>query len=340
MGIMWYGLFTIVTTLSCLFTDRINIIMTLANTFLYIIVFTFLIKSKESVYFFFFSMCTIGLGLFTFLLFKYYSILGFGRLGNYMEGTTYESSILFSYVIIAVLCSTFVFMSINRTKILNIVAIICIAVSFTIAIFNGAKKGYMMPITYMLLYTFLKDRQNFFRLVFKMSLVIILIAIVWYTLKDVELLQRYFVNRIEGMIVAFTQGSNFDEDGSTSERLSYIPIALSAFADNPLFGMGGIGEAVPYFLHKIRVSHPHNDFLYMLASGGIILFAIFYWFPFSVLRKAYKTITIDPTIIGMLTLTATLLFNNFNSSTYNIPIINIFYVIVSQYVYYNIVYEK
>lgn len=331
LSIWWYGIFTFISSLSFIYYDSPQVVLTLANTFLYIVIFSYLIKSKCSIFVFFLSFTVLGLFLFLYILIRYGDILGHGRLGDYMVGTTYSSSILFSYYIISIICSALICLSQHSQKLFKLVAILCIILGFIIAIFNGAKKGYLMPIIFIFIYTFLKYRNDFLKLIFRLGLIIIVIALIWDYIKDIELLQRYFVRRIEAMFSVFSGGLSADSEGSTSDRISYIPIAFDAFTNNPLFGMGGLGNSIIYFNEKIGVTHPHNDILNILAAGGISLFAIFYWFPIYTLNKCYEAIKKESSFIYMFSLIAMLLINNLNSMTYNIPVINIFYVIAYKY---------
>ena len=109
--------------------------------------------------------------------------------------------------------------------------------------------------------------------------------------------------------------------------------------DSPIWGMGGLGYSTTYFLQTIGVSHPHNDFLNLLAAGGILLFIIYYWLPFKLLGKCCFNVSYKEMAI-MLALVSTLLFNNLNSSTFNIPVINVFYIVIYKYLVYIKLYSK
>lgn len=339
-GIKWYGLFAFVSIFSYLLNNKIPTIYTICNALLYITVFSLIMANMKCIKKAFIAFSFIGLLLFVYIYLKFHSLFGYGRLGDYMEGTTYESSIQFSYYIIAILCSSFVvaFME-NVKRCIKIIAVISIVVGFLIAIFNGAKKGYITPLFFVIIYTFIKNRKNAFKLCLYTSVIILILWIIWDYLKDIDILQKYFINRIESMFAAFVSGSGADADGSTSERISYIPVALDAFMDSPIWGMGGLGYSTSYFLQTIGVSHPHNDFLNLLAAGGILLFIIYYWLPFKLLGKCCFNVNYKEMAI-MLALVSTLLFNNLNSSTFNIPVINVFYIVIYKYLVYIKLYSK
>ena len=339
-GIKWYGLFAFVSMFSYLLNDKVSTIYTICNVLLYIAVFSLILVDTKCVRKVFIAFSVIGLLLFIYIYLKFHSIFGYGRLGDYMEGTTYESSIQFSYYIIAILCSSFVvaFMK-DVNHVIKILVIIGIVAGFSIAIFNGAKKGYMTPLFFVIIYTFIKNRKNAFKLCFYILIIVLLLWMIWDYLSDIDILQKYFINRIESMFATFVGGSGADADGSTSERMSYIPVALNAFMDSPIGGMGGLGYSTSYFLQTIGVSHPHNDFLNLLAAGGLLLFIIYYWFPFKLLKKCCFNMNYKETAI-MLALIVTLLFNNLNSSTFNIPVINVFYIIIYKYLVHEKLYGK
>ena len=287
--ILWYGLFLIITAISMLYYGRDNAVLTLANTFLYILSYTMLCNDFTCINHVFRSFCVWGSLLFGFLLISYYSVLGYGRLGDIMYETTYGSSIQFSYYIMTILLSSIiVFIQDRYNKLFLTFSILCIILGFTISLFNGAKKGYLIPFFFIFFYNLISLRYNFIKRLFRIFVLVIVFVFLWDYLKSIDLLQRYFVNRVESMIAYFTIGEAADADTSTSSRMSYIPIALNAFFDSPFWGMGGLGYSPQYFMKMIHVTHPHNNYLNLLASGGLFLFFAFYWFPFKLLVNTYS----------------------------------------------------
>jgi len=68
-------------------------------------------------------------------------------------------------------------------------------------------------------------------------------------------------------------------------RILMDQISLRIFSENPILGIG-IGK----FQDVIPWGIPHNDYLWILLEGGIITFAVFFIFCFSLLVRSYKTI--------------------------------------------------
>jgi O-antigen ligase len=177
-------------------------------------------------------------------------------------------------------------------------------------------------------------RYNFIKRLFVICALVIVIVLLWDYLKTIDLLQRYFVNRVESMIAYFTIGESADADTSTSARMSYIPVALNAFFDSPIWGMGGLGYSPQYFMKVIHVTHPHNNYLNLLASGGLFLFFVFYWFPFKLLVNTYSLLRENikkREIVLLFSLILSLLFNDLSASIYNIPVILIAYAVIYKY---------
>lgn len=338
-SILWYTIFFLISSFSFLFCSSENVILTMVNTLFYISIFNFLCIDNKHINNVFEAMSVIGGIMFVYIIITYFSILGYGRLGDHLEDTTFDNSIRFSYYIIAIICSSLVVINKSSSSALKMIAIVSIILGFIIAIFNGAKKGYIVPLFFILMYTFVKNKSNAIKLTIKITILIIAVSVIWNQIKDIDILQRYFVNRVESMIATFSNGIGADDDGSTSARMSYIPVAFNKFIDSPIWGMGGLGFSSEYFMKVIKVSHPHNDFLNMLAAGGLVLFFIYYWFPFKILKSCFHAISKNKEAGLMFSLIVSLLFNNFNSSTFNIPVINFFYAVLYRYLIINRYYK-
>lgn len=90
-----------------------------------------------------------------------------------------------------------------------------------------------------------------------------------------------------GAAVVFLQGADplvralglqANQEDPTSGRLHFWSIALKIFADNPVIGAGHEAFAVAFTRYDswngvFRVEQAHNDYLQMLADGGILAFA-------------------------------------------------------------------
>lgn len=329
--IIWYGVFILYCFFELILNDYSRILVTLINTFLYIIAYNFTCKKKEDIYHFFKSFVLFGFVIFIYIFFKYHAILGYGRLGDNMDDTSYGNSIQFSYYLIVILCSCISYLILYAKKDFFVYfAVITLIMGFIIAAFNGAKKGILTPLLFIVMYIGFRYKRNIVKLLTYAAIFVIVVYLLWDTLKDVEILQRYFIERFSGFF-AFLTGDNLYVDESTRQRASYIPIALNVFYDNPVWGLGGLAHSNDFFKSVIVVNHPHNLYLELLAAGGIMLFFIYFWFPFMLVFKYGRHLHNQNIHLLLFCFILTILFNDFNSSSYNIPIQNIIFVIAYRY---------
>ena len=90
-------------------------------------------------------------------------------------------------------------------------------------------------------------------------------------------------------------GMQSAQEDVTSGRLHFWSIALQIFRDNPLLGAGldAFGMAFPRYdtwNGLFRVEQAHNDYLQMLADGGIAAFACIAVFIFLLFRRGLNVI--------------------------------------------------
>lgn len=330
--IIWYSIFVIYCFFELISYDKINILMTMVNTLLYIIAYNNLCKNKEDIIMVFKSFVLIGLFFFMYILYTFRGILGYGRLGDHLVGTSFESSIVFSYYIIIVICSCIAILILffEKRDMFKYIAIVTLVAGSVLAVFNGAKKGFLMPLFFVIIYIIISQKRNIIKLVLYSAMFMFVIYLLWDSIKNIDVLQRYFVERVEGMVAVFL-GDSTVGDTSTEDRLSYIPIAFECFLDNPVFGMGGLAHSNLYFKSVIRVNHPHNSFLEMLAAGGLVMFFLYFYFPFKVLKHYLYCMHYSKIHLLLFCMIVTILFNNLNSSSYNIPVLNIYFVVAYRY---------
>lgn len=106
-----------------------------------------------------------------------------------------------------------------------------------------------------------------------------------------------------GLAVFLGAGDNYFRgiglDGSppdpTSGRLHFWAVALKIFAANPVFGAGleSFGVAFTAFDTRngvFRVEYAHNEYLQMLADGGVVGLAIVVSFVFLLFRSGLRSI--------------------------------------------------
>jgi O-antigen ligase len=96
-------------------------------------------------------------------------------------------------------------------------------------------------------------------------------------------------SRIEQSRTEFS--AQLDESRQAVRRNQIWAMTLKMFAAHPVFGvgMGAYWVAVPAFHDASGALTPqeaHNDYLELLASGGVVGFAIGVWFLFAIVKKA------------------------------------------------------
>lgn len=89
-------------------------------------------------------------------------------------------------------------------------------------------------------------------------------------------------------------GMQAGDDFSTG-RLHFWSVALKIFAANPVIGSGLESFGVAYTRFDTangmyRIEHAHNDYLQMLADGGVVGFALIAVFVFFLFRGGLRTI--------------------------------------------------
>ena len=90
-------------------------------------------------------------------------------------------------------------------------------------------------------------------------------------------------------------GLQYSEGDITSGRLHFWQVALKIFQENPVLGSGlnSFGVAfsqIDTWNGRFRVENAHNDYVQMLADGGILGFACVAAFVFLLVRKGIRSI--------------------------------------------------
>jgi len=126
-----------------------------------------------------------------------------------------------------------------------------------------------------------KNAQSFLRLICVCILLILFIRVL-ITLP----IFSGVMTRMEG-VTNLLSGEG-DVDHSTLLRQEYALIGLSLFLENPIVGIG-MGNA--HIVNLNTTGHDaylHNNFIELLASGGIIGFLLFYFIEFYIIFKIIK----------------------------------------------------
>jgi O-antigen ligase len=183
-----------------------------------------------------------------------------------------------------ILVSSFYFMEAQSKKVRLMHAFIMMQFFVTIS-FIGARSGYLALIVLspLVVYNILGRRHLFKILTGSIIIISLLFA---------SPVVRSRVSKIKEDLLHYKQG---DVDTSIGLRLHMWEIALSEIKKNPLIGMGTAGfiksweiykkdPSLPFFIH----GNPHNSFLYMMVSFGVLGLLSFCWLLFIMLRNGWE----------------------------------------------------
>jgi Lipid A core - O-antigen ligase and related enzymes len=196
----------------------------------------------------------------------------------------------------------------DKTHLWNIVMI----PSIIMLAASGSRKAILMVIggTFILFTLKNIDKRNVVRGMLRIVLAVFLILIVFIFLSRLSIFEEVKI-RMAGMLSTILgRGA---ADSSTVTRLRLIEIGMDVFKEHPFIGLGidntsilaaGIFNKESYYLH--------NNFVEMLANGGIVGFALYYFFYVYVLGGMIK-------------------YRDFNDKEYNICLTLLLLVLIMDY---------
>lgn len=196
----------------------------------------------------------------------------------------------------------------DKTHLWNIVMI----PSIIMLAASGSRKAILMVIGGTLILFTLKniDRRNVVRGMLRIVLAVLLILIVFIFLSRLSIFEEVKI-RMAGMLSTILGRGAVDS--STVTRLRLIEIGMDVFKEHPFIGLGidntsilaaGIFNKESYYLH--------NNFVEMLANGGIVGFVLYYFFYVYVLGGMIK-------------------YRDFNDKEYNICLTLLLLVLIMDY---------
>lgn len=196
----------------------------------------------------------------------------------------------------------------DKTHLWNIVMI----PSIIMLAASGSRKAILMVIGGTLILFTLKniDRRNVVRGMLRIVLAVLLILIVFIFLSRLSIFEEVKI-RMAGMLSTILGRGAVDS--STVTRLRLIEIGIDVFKEHPFIGLGidntsilaaGIFNKESYYLH--------NNFVEMLANGGIVGFVLYYFFYVYVLGGMIK-------------------YRDFNDKEYNICLTLLLLVLIMDY---------
>ncbi len=157
---------------------------------------------------------------------------------------------------------------------IKLTGLICVPMIGMVALTQSRKAFVILVLGVFLILVFRNiNSKNFFKTVLRVVFTISIVGFALHFVLSFSLFEG-IINRMEGLIANFTGIG--DVDNSARLRSQMIAVGLEQFMKTPLFGMG-IGN--PHYLAAKYVgkeSYLHNNFVELLAGGGIIGFAIYY----------------------------------------------------------------
>lgn len=154
-------------------------------------------------------------------------------------------------------------------------------------IISGSRKTIVVAVLGLVLVSLLYKRNE--KLYKKLIAISVILITVYCLLRFVPILYSSVGHIMEEMFMSVFTSTERVTDFSLIERAFYRQKAWEVFLQNPILG-AGIDNFSSY-LEAINYSHAvyaHNNFLELLADGGIIGFLVYYWFYIKILFISFR----------------------------------------------------
>lgn len=158
---------------------------------------------------------------------------------------------------------------------------------FVVIGFTGGRSGYiaLIILSPLIAYNIIGQRQMFKMQMFKILIGSVITVSVLFTFPVVQ--SRFL--KVKEDIKLYKQGN---VNTSIGLRFHMWEIALSEIKKNPFFGVGTMGFKRSWEVYKKDPSlpffdHPHNSFIYMMLSFGIMGLIAFCWLLYVILKRGW-----------------------------------------------------
>ncbi len=255
------------------------------------------------------------------------------RLGNIGTLGHFDNAISFSYYII-VITSILIWHYIYEAK-YRIVVLPSIFLSFYLAMMSGGRKAVILPITFLLVLVWLKNRKSFVRLLSSSIIVIALLLGLYYLAINVPEIYDVFGYRMEQTVQSLLLPDAHIE-ASLASRATGLSGGLHLFLQNPIMGHG-LGSSIALLARTHNWSnHTHNNYVEILVSGGLLLFFSFYWIYAYILPNLIKVRRVQDDGLSHFFIAFIImnLLSDFGTTSYHLLLFNNFIVLASIYVSY------
>lgn len=127
--------------------------------------------------------------------------------------------------------------------------------------------------------------KNLVKTILRLAILGLLIALLFGFLMTLPIFSAVSA-RMEGLIAAVTGKGQVDH--STWLRQQYIAAGIAQFWKTPLFGIGISNTYILTLAAAGRSTYLHNNYVELLAAGGIVGFCCYYSMYFYLLRKFFR----------------------------------------------------
>lgn len=170
----------------------------------------------------------------------------------------------------------------------NIVSTAFSVLSIIVLAASGSKKAILVIIIGLGMFLLIKniDRRNIIKTVLRITEAIVILLVLFLLLSRLEIF-RGINERFQFMInVLMNTGLG---DHSTFARVRLIQIGQEIFRNHPILGVG-IDNAQVFTVAEFGVQnyYLHNNYIELLADGGIVGFAVYYWVYIILIAKYWK----------------------------------------------------
>lgn len=313
LPIKWFLFFTFLLMLFVMIrSDSTSYLISSINVLVMIFTTSLLVKNKSDVSLFINATSFSGLLLCLYIYYKFGYIFGFGRLGMEMPGTRIDSAITLGYIFLYICCMQIYSMFEQKNITMKVMTIAAIVLTLYLTLLTGTRKALLIPIAYLFLCLYLRYKKNSLKLLIIIAISIFATTKVIGYIADNDILDKNMIERWQGSIGLIDNKQYIDD--SSLERLDHIEKAKKLFYYNPIFG-AGINNAIKYI-----GTHAHNNYLTLLAFGGIVLLLSYYWIYLYLIKKWKKIYNLCPLLYIMILM---LLFSDIGTTSFNIAYFNI-----------------
>lgn len=262
------------------------------------------------------------------IFFEYKYLANGIRLGTYIFAEPYGTRMMYTYnlEIASFLMIYYIFQNpklIKKLLILFLILIIGI-------ILSGTRKIFVGIIIFILIYIFLKNKSNFFSLIFKFLFIFAFCIISLQIVLKVPLLYNSFGYRVES---ALNYINNNGEDGSMRDRNAMIKYGIQFWENNPIIGNGS--NTFHYYFNIVynQNLYAHNTYVELLCNLGIIGCFLYYLNYILYIFRRNNRIEKKYTYLFKASLIALMILDYWTISYYRIQFIIYFELIATIYSY-------